>query len=238
MKKIIVASKPFVFSIFHDFMMIVCILVPIIMGVAFHFALPYLENILCQYFLVNQIMKPYYIIFDLMLAIMTPIMFCFSGVLVMLEEFDSGTAKYYFVTPVGKSGYLQSRLVLPAILALIYDAVLLAIFNVSKIDAITIVVFSICGVMMAVICALLVVGYAKNKIEGMAFIKLCGILLVGIPVVYFVNSPMQYLFSIFPSFWLAKISRTGNHMFLIPTIVTSGIMIIGLYNKFAGKKFS
>jgi len=238
MRKIIIASKPFVFSIIHDFMMMVCILVPIIMGVAFRFILPYVERLLCQYFSVNQIIEPYYIIFDLMLAIMTPIMFCFSGVLVMLEEFDSGTAKYYFVTPVGKRGYLQSRLVLPATLALFYDIVLLAIFNVSEIDAIAIVVFSVCGIMMAIICALLVVGYANNKIEGMAFIKLCGILLVGIPVVYFVNSPMQYLFSVFPSFWLAKISRTGNYIFAIPTTVTSGIMIIGLYHKFVRKKIS
>lgn len=235
MRKIIIASKPFVVSITHDFMMIVCILAPTIMGVAFRFIIPYLESVLCHYFFMNQIIEPYYVIFDLILAIMTPVMFCFSGVLVILEEFDNGTAKYYFVTPVGKSGYLQSRLILPAVFALFYDMLLLMIFTVSKIDALMIVIFSTCGVIMAVICALLVVAYAKNKMEGMALIKLCGILLVGIPVVYFVNGPMQYLFSAFPSFWLAKISITGNYMFVIPTILTSSIIIMGLYDRFTRK---
>jgi len=238
MRKIINATKPFVLSILHDAMMIVCILAPVLMGFAFRFLVPLLEKMLCQYFYLPQIIAPYYILLDLLLAIMTPIMFCFSGVLVMLEEFDNGTAKYYFVTPVGKSGYLKSRLILPALMAFIYDLLLLTIFTVSGLDPLMIITFSICGVLMAVLCALLVVAFAKNKMAGMALIKLCGILLVGIPVVYFVTSPIQYLFSPLPSFWMAKISLTGNYLFIFPTVITSSIIIMGLYKRFTVKKVS
>jgi fluoroquinolone transport system permease protein len=73
---------------------------------------------------------------------------------------------------------------------------------------------------------------------GMALIKLCGILLVGIPVVYFVTSPIQYLFSPLPSFWMAKISLTGNYLFIFPTVITSSIIIMGLYKRFTVKKVS
>ncbi|WKY44018.1 ABC transporter permease [Eubacteriaceae bacterium ES2] len=238
MRKIINATRPFVLSILHDAMMIVCILAPLLMGVAFRFFVPILENLLCQYFSLPQIITPYYILFDLMLAIMTPIMFCFSGVLVMLEEFDNGTAKYYFVTPVGKSGYLLSRLILPALMAFVYDLLLLTIFTVSGLDPLMILIFSICGTLMAVLCSLLVVAFAQNKMAGMALIKLCGILLVGIPVVYFVNSPIQYLFAILPSFWMAKISLTGNYLYILPTVFTSSIIIAGLYKRFTVKKVS
>ena len=226
MRKIILASRPFLIEIVHDFMMVACIIAPILMGVIFKFVIPLLEGILCNYFMKTQIIAPYYIIFDLLLAIMTPVLFTFSGVLTMLEEFDIGITKYYFVTPVGKKGYLQSRLFLPAIIAMLYGMILLIFFNISNINFIMILVFSFGGALMAVICAMLVVAYAKNKIEGMALIKLCGLLIVGIPVAYFVNSPVQYVFSVLPSFWLAQLSITGKYLYIIPTFATSIIIII------------
>lgn len=235
MRKILSASKPFIYELLHDFMMVVCIAAPIIMGFAFRFLIPVLESILCEYFSKVEVIAPYYIIFDMLLAIMTPIMFCFAGVLVMLEEFDNSIAKYYFVTPLGKSGYLTSRLFLPSMIAILYDIFLLFVFNSSGIDFLLTVIFSVCGGLMAVICALIVVAYAKNKIEGMAFIKLCGLLIVGIPVAYFVNSPVQYLFSVLPSFWLAKLSITSNYMFVLPTVAISLIIIWMLHNRFEHK---
>lgn len=72
---------------------------------------------------------------------MTPILFSFAGVLVILDEIDCGMAKYYGVTPVGKNGYLASR---------------------------------ISGTLLAIITALFVVAFEKNKIERMALVKLCG----------------------------------------------------------------
>ncbi len=232
MRKILLASRPFLIEIVHDFMMVACIIAPILMGVVFKFVIPLLEGILCNYFMKTQIIAPYYIIFDLLLAILTPILFTFSGVLTMLEEFDLGIAKYYFVTPVGKKGYLQSRLFFPAIISMLYGMILLIFFNISNISFIMILVFSFSGALMAVICAMLVVAYAKNKIEGMALIKLCGLLIVGIPVAYFVNSPVRYVFSVLPSFWLAQLSITGNYLYTLPTVSTSIIIILLLYAKF------
>ncbi len=139
MKKILSAFKPFASEIAHDFMLLACILGPIFMGALFRFALPMLEKLLCTQLKVSEFLSPYYVLTDLLVAIMTPILFCFAGVLVILEEFDCGVAKYYSVTPVGKGGYLLSRIGIPSLLALLYDVLLLSVFRLSDIGFLMIV---------------------------------------------------------------------------------------------------
>ncbi len=236
MKKVFLAFKPFFTEISHDFMLIACLIGPILMGAAFYFALPLLENLLCEYFNLQVILIPYYILFDLVLSIMTPILFCFAGVLVVLDEIDCGVAKYYAVTPVGKVGYLLSRIVFPTGFAFLYTIILLSIFSVAKIRLTFVVVFSISGVLLAIITALFVLAFAKNKIEGMALVKLCGLLIVGVPASYFITEPIRYIFAILPSFWIAEFCATTNYWFFVLSVIISVIYIFALYARFR-KKF-
>lgn len=232
MKKAFRAFMPFLAEITHDFMLAACVCAPIMMGAAFRFLLPVLERLLCASFGKVQILAPYYIIFDLLLAVMTPILFCFAGVLVILEELDCGVAKYYAVTPIGKSGYLWSRVGIPALTALVYDAALLYIFSISRLGLFMIVILSISGGLTALLTSLLVVSFAKNKMEGMALVKLCSLLLIGIPVAYSVAEPVRYLFSFFPSFWMAELCITQNYLYFIPAVFSSGLIICSLYGRF------
>lgn len=235
MKRVLYAMKPFLAEIMHDFMLIICIIMPIIMGVVFRFLLPVLENVLCEYFCLSHILSPYYILFDLLIAVMTPIMFSFSGVMVMLEEADNGLTAYFTVTPLGRRGYLMARIGVPIAVALVYDVILLLIFANVSLSFGMMVVFSLSSGMLALITSLLVVTFAKNKMEGMALIKLCGLLLVGIVVPYFLTSTVQYVFSILPTYWLAKLSITGNYLFFLPTVLTSFLFIAFLYRRFRTK---
>jgi fluoroquinolone transport system permease protein len=163
---------------------------------------------------------------------MAPMMFCFAGVLVVLEEFDSGIVTYYAVTPLGKSGYLLSRIGIPTLAAVIYDFILLFFFSAVGIDFLVIIVFAISGGLMGIITSLLVISFSRNKMEGMALVKLCGLLTVGIPIAYFVSGPVQYLFSFFPSFWLAKFSISENYLFVIPILLSSFFLVFCLYGRF------
>lgn len=235
MKKTLLAFKPFLTEISHDFMLIACIVGPILMGIAFRFGIPQLETLLCNYFDVSAILSPYYILLDLLLSIMTPILFCFAGVLVILEEIDCGMARYYGVTPVGKSGYLASRISFPSLLALVYNVILLSIFSLSKISFLFGVLLSISGTLLAIITALFVVAFAHNKIEGMALAKLCGLLIVGVPASYFILKPIRYLFGILPSFWMAEFSATRNYWYFFVTVILCGFYIAVLYGKFKKK---
>lgn len=235
MKKILYTFKIFVSEITKDFMLFACLIGPIFMAVLFRFGLPVLENFLCNYFYKEEILTSYYILFDLLLGIMTPILFCFSGVLVILEEIDCGTAKYFSVTPIGKSGYVISRIGIPSFFALLYNALLLSIFTSAKINGIMILLLSVNGTLIALVTSIFVVTFAKNKIEGMALVKMCGLLILGIPSAFFIKSPVRYCFAVLPSFWMAELCITNDFLFFILGILSSLIIIFGLYGKFKKK---
>ncbi len=235
MRKVLLASKTYLLSISRDMMMVMCILVPLIMGLAFHFGLPLLEQVICHLFMRESIIQPYYGIFDLLLATMTPTMFCFSGVLVILEEEDKNISKYYYVTPVGRRGYLQSRLLLPAIVAFFYDLILMALFTLTTINLVESLFYALTGFFMALICAMLVVTFAGNKMEGMALIKLTTVTMFGIPAAYFIKGPLQYLFSFLPSYWVGKMSMTHHLSLMVPNLGISLIFIGLLYRQFMKK---
>lgn len=235
MKKVFRAFVPFIAEVTHDFMLTACMLGPILMGMAFRFLVPFAEAFLCEYFNAVQILIPYYIIFDLLLAIMTPVLFCFAGVLVILEELDCDVAKYYAVTPIGRSGYLFSRIGMPTVASFLYNIVLLLIFSISGIDLFLMILLSISGGLIAVVTSLLVISFAKNKMEGMALVKLCGILMIGVPAACFVSGPMRYLFGILPSFWMAELCLTKNYWYFLLSVITSCLMLGGLYGKFKKK---
>ena len=49
---------------------------------------------------------------------LAPAMFCFAAAMVVLEERDEGAwLPYLCITPLGRNGYLISRLGVPAVLA-------------------------------------------------------------------------------------------------------------------------
>jgi fluoroquinolone transport system permease protein len=92
----------------------VCI-APLLAAFLFRFGIPYIETLLCNYFGKPAIISDYYLLFDLFLAVMTPYMFCFVSSMVILTEYDENMASYMAVTPVGKGGYIISRLLFPAV---------------------------------------------------------------------------------------------------------------------------
>ena len=229
------ACRYMVRQLSRDLMMFVCVLAPILMGIVFSYGIPIVEEVLCEYYRVPSMIQPYYRVFDLILAIMTPVMSCFSCVLVALEEMDTGIAYYYFVTPVGKSGYLMSRIGIPTMLSIVYNMVLILVFGIGDCSIGMAILLSLSGGCVALICSLFVLTFAKNKLEGMALIKLCGILILAIPVVYVIQSPLQYIFAIFPTYWLGRVCRDDAYWCLVPFLVIVLVGIRCFYVKFLKK---
>jgi fluoroquinolone transport system permease protein len=68
--------------------------------------------------------------------------------------------------------------------------------------------------LLSVAVAMLIVSFSHNRVEGMALAKLSGIMMLGLPVPFFLFSGAQYLFAPLPSFWIAKICLSENAFFL------------------------
>lgn len=220
MKATTASLKMLIRHISRDGMMVLLCFAPLLVLLLLGYVFPtYIEPLLP--FSISE----YYILLDLMIAVMTPYLFCFASSLAMLEEIDDNIAPYLSVTPVGKNGYLFSRLLLPAAISSLITVIFLNIVSLSDLSLLMIVMVSISTATLAMIISMIVIGFAKNKVEGMALSKLSGLLLIGLFIPSFISGGIQYIFGFSPSFWIAKLAISDNYLYLLPIIICSAIWI-------------
>lgn len=138
----------------------------------------------------------------------------------LLDHKDECTLNTIAVTPVGASGYLRFKMSYVYLLSFLTTMLVLfgikyiagdqyAIFGISLFDnvgAVEIVVFSAVSSLFVPTLALFQSAFAKNKVEGFAYVKGTGIV-VFIPVLMLLDAMqggLQYILGIFPNFWAIK----------------------------------
>ena len=237
MRPLMLSFGMFLRQIAKDSMLYLVLAAPVLEAFAFRFGIPYLEKWLCAYFGTAAILAPYYLLFDLLLATLTPYMICFVSSMVMLTEQDENLAGYMAVTPVGRRGYVVSRLGFPAAASFLASVVLLRLFSLTGLSLSALLVICLLTDLLAVTVSLLVVSFSHNRVEGMALAKLTGVLILGLPVPFFLHSGVQYLFSFLPSFWIAKYSLEGGVLPVLPALLLSLLWIWRLYGRYEEKVF-
>ena len=231
MNQNIISFKMFVRNIFSDGMLSAIICIPLIIAAIYRFGFP----IIVRHYPILKDFSQYYPIFDLFLAIMCPYMICFASVLVVLDESDMKINRYITITPLGKKGYLISRLLIPVLFAAIISFVLLSSCSVSDMTLWTSFVISILATILSVVAVMIILAYAGNKVEGMALAKVSALVMVGLIIPFVIADSTQYVFSFLPSFWIAKFLISYNYWFILPTILLSGGMGYILYNRYSTK---
>ncbi len=197
--------------------------------------IPAIENILCGYFGQIKVLKDYYLLFDLLLALITPYMLCFASAMMMLTEFDENMTNYLAVTPVGKRGYILSRLIFPAVIAFMVCVILVKWFSLTVWSNEMILLISLLTCTVSIAASLLLFTFSHNRVEGMAIGKLSGLLMLGLPVPFFLSSDVQYAFLVLPSFWIAKLCMMKDIKLMLPALLSVMIWIIIPYKKFNQK---
>ncbi|HBL85058.1 MAG: hypothetical protein A2Y17_02445 [Clostridiales bacterium GWF2_38_85] len=235
MKTILKAFKQFLGEIWKDSMLAIMLFVPILAGFFFKFAIPQLEIFLTDYFKISEILSPYYLLFDAFLTALPPLMFSFAGAMVMLGESDIGLSEYLSVTPLCKSGYMVSRIVIPTIISIVYGVIIALIFSLSGLFIFESLILSSANGFISVIISMIIVSISTNKVEGMALSKLSSIILLGLPLPFFVTGKVQYLASFLPSFWLGKTIVKNSFLFLLPFLAVSIIWLFFLQKRFIKK---
>lgn len=235
MRKYYTSSIQLFRQIKSDYMLIAAFFVPLIVGSLIRFGVPALENALTGYFQTGSILTPYYPLFDLFLCMIAPIMFCFSFAMIMLEEIDDKVARYFMITPLGKGGYLFSRVGLPAVISLLVTPVLLWLFHIGPMNVYTLIAVSLLGSVMGTIVSLMIVSLSTNKLEGMAATKMSALLTVGILPPFFIKGNAEYIFGILPSYWLSKVILEKGFLSFAIGLLVSCVWIVLLARKFNKK---
>ena len=235
MKALTASFKIFLKQISRDFMLYVICIVPLLVSFVFRLGVPYLDRLLSGYFQVATILSDYYLLFDLFLASITPLMLCFVSSLVILSEYDENITNYLAVTPIGKKGYLFSRLIIPAAISCAISFILVFFFSLTVWTSLMIFTVSALSGIASILFSLLIVSFSHNRVEGLAIGKFSTLLMLGLPVPFFLSSNIQYLFILLPSFWIAKLRVENNYLFVLPAIVVSLIWIVLFYKRFERK---
>lgn len=237
MRKYLIASKQFLNQLLKDAMLFICLIAPVLASVLIHFAVPVAEKELTIYFHKQSILGNYYIIFDLLIALIAPMMSGFVSAMVMLSERDDKIIYYMVITPLGGKGYLFSRVLLPAIVSFLYSVILLNIFSLTKLKSTEIFLMALFQAFLGIIVALIMTDISTNRVEGMAIGKLSGIIAIGMFIPFAITTKIQYLGGFLPGFWYGKYIQDERGVYLVIGFIFMALWIFLLLKKFLKKSF-
>ncbi len=206
MKAFCISFARFIREIFKDAMLAAMTILPLLLALLFRFGIPPLENLMEAKTQISRVLSPYYILFDLTVIFSTPVMFGYAGLMVILEERDSGIMKYLCVTPLRIKGYILSRLVCLSAIAAAYGFATESIFHISRISPMQIFLGSFFSFLAGIWTVCLITLLATNKVEGLAFSKFSGLLILGPLASFFIKDPVKYITAFLPTFWFTEYS--------------------------------
>lgn len=232
MKRILSSTIQVFKQIKSDPMMFAACFTPFVMGALIKFGIPFLERI------TDFSLQGYYPIFDLLLSIMAPVLLCFAFAMITLEEIDDKVSRYFSITPLGKSGYLFTRLGVPSIISAVIAFIVLLLFSLEKLSIGMTICLALLGSVQAIIVSLMIITLSGNKLEGMAVTKLAALTLLGIPAPFFIDSYYQFSVGFLPSFWVAKAMQNEAVLYfsigLMVALVWYYFLTKRLFRKLAG----
>lgn len=234
MKPLYRAFAMFIRQIFSDNMLWAVCIAPLLTACLFRFGIPYLEALLSAEFQ-KPVLTDYYLLFDLFLSLITSYMFCYASSMVMLSEYDDNMTGYMSVTPVGKGGYIISRLGIPAFLSFFVSVLLMLFFTLAKWPLWLLLMTCLLNCALSIAVSLLIFSLSRNRVQGMAMAKMSGLFMLGLFAPFFLKSDIQYLLSPLPSFWLAKLCVDRNVLFLLPATLTLAVWLKLLTDRFRRK---
>jgi len=216
----------------RDPMLLLLLFAPFFAGAALYFGLPLLAGLLLSAFRFD--LTPWYALTDMMFLMMTPMMAGMLCGFLMLDERDEGVGVYYAVTPLGGAGYLFSRLVLPVLWSIALAPVLMLLFSLSHPELLRVLAIAVTGGLFGASCAMLLLAFARNKVEGLAVSKIMGLLMLPVILPFITDSPWGLLAGLFPAYRMGALMK--GPLYLFPAgLLVSAAWLIYLYRQ-TGKR--
>jgi fluoroquinolone transport system permease protein len=138
-----------------------------------------------------------------MIILLTPYL---AGIVIgflLLDQRDDGTLTALQVTPLSLNGYLVYRLAVPMVVSVLATLVAAPLSGVVDLGMGKLMGTAVSAAPLAPIFALLLASLAQNKVQGFALAKVAGVILIPPMIAYFITSPWQIVFGIFPTYWPA-----------------------------------
>jgi fluoroquinolone transport system permease protein len=190
-------------NIWRDSLLIYIVIVPWLMVLLLRLLIPSISAWFDNTYSID--LENYYPLILSFLVLQTPLMFGVIAGLLVLDERDEHTLMALRVTPLPLLGYMGYRIgmtMLVSVVTVVLVLPLTGLLPLAQLPAVlpSVVLASLIGPLLA----LVMVGFAGNKLEGLALMKGFGILLVGPLAAYFITSRWQLLLGLLPTYWPAR----------------------------------
>lgn len=194
----------------RDSFMIAMFLFVIVIGVVLRYLLPWLNSYLAAEGIlpgenIQSSLADHYPVLVAYMAIFS------GGLLVgsifgflLLGEKEDKTLVAMLVTPVPLPQYALYRVGSPVILAFVAIIALLLFIDQALPSFWQMLCIAAGGSFTAPIFSLFYAGFARNKVQGFAISKFVGLSGWFILGAWFVAEPLQWVFGIFPPYWISK----------------------------------
>jgi fluoroquinolone transport system permease protein len=122
----------------------------------------------------------------------------------LLDQRDDGTLAALSVTPLPVAAYLGYRLAVPVLASVLLTLALFPLAGLGGVGAGRLLTAAAATAPLAPMVALFLGAFAANKVQGFAFTKVSGVLLLPPLAAYFAAPEWQWLFWIAPTYWPAR----------------------------------
>lgn len=214
-------------SIKRDPTLLMLTIVPVIILFVLRLGVPMLANI-------YQPISLYYKIIIGLFSILNASFPLFLVTFLLLDEKDQNIFEAIKITPVSISGILLTRLAYMSLFSLFTGFLILQFNGFYILPLLQAIKLDILCVLSVPAMLLIMVTLAKNKVEGLTYLKAVNITIILPIAIFFVDTPFKNLLAILPAFWVFKFINTINNQ---NTIFYLGVVILLIYN-FLSYKFT
>lgn len=133
-----------------------------------------------------------------------PLLIGFCSAFVILDELENRIQRYYCITPLGKTGYLFSRIMAPGIIIALVNLLLLIVIRPEHYSILQVLGVAVCASLEGIVICLFISDFSSNRVEGMAFGKISGFMLAVMFIPYVSKWNVIKIFMLFPSYWYGR----------------------------------
>ncbi|MDA3880992.1 MAG: hypothetical protein PF436_11435 [Prolixibacteraceae bacterium] len=217
----------------RDPMLILSLLAPLLYTAMVIWGIPFMVEFVSVEF--NTNIEKYAPFFKFFLMPVAPMLFGMVYGFILLDERDGGVISYLAITPLGKSGYLAVRMIMPVLYSLIFNISFIYISGLDVyLNTFQAILLSLIMATEAPMMLLFLGAFASNKVEGIAISKSFGVLLIMLIPDFVFQGTWLWVFSASPIWWLQRAVFHPVHSwgYLFGSAIVHFVFILLLYRRF------
>ncbi len=190
---------------YRDPLLVMIVVAPVIWTTGVAFLTPVFTEMLSRRYDFDLV--PYYpLVLTAFLLLTSIIIVGGLGSFLVLDELDAGTLAALRVTPVPLRDYFGYRAATVIVVTTVYVVATTSFSGLLEPDMVpALIPIGLLSGLSAVVCLLLIVAVASNKIQGLAMVRALGMLIAGLPCLpWFIDSAWNLAFGVLPPYWAAK----------------------------------